>query len=65
MQNLYVAGSSVFPTCANDMPTLTLMALAHRLADHIEARLQETCVTAPDAAWLVAADGGEESMTHA
>jgi choline dehydrogenase-like flavoprotein len=65
MQNLYVAGSSVFPTCANDMPTLTLMALAHRLADHIEARLQETCVTAPAAAWLVAADGGEESMTHA
>ncbi len=35
MNNLYVAGSSVFPTCANDMPTLTLMALAFRLADHL------------------------------
>jgi choline dehydrogenase-like flavoprotein len=38
MHNLYVAGSSVFPTCSNDMPTLTLMALAHRLADHFLTR---------------------------
>ena len=38
MLNLYVAGSSVFPTCSNDMPTLTLMALAHRLADHLQSR---------------------------
>jgi choline dehydrogenase-like flavoprotein len=38
MDNLYVAGSSVFPTCSTDMPTLTLIALAHRLADHL--RLQ-------------------------
>jgi choline dehydrogenase-like flavoprotein len=65
MQNLYVAGSSVFPTCANDMPTLTLMALAHRLADHLQAQLQETCVTAPAAVLLAAADGGEETMSHA
>jgi choline dehydrogenase-like flavoprotein len=34
--NLYVAGSSVFPTVGNDMPTLTVVALAHRLADHIQ-----------------------------
>ena len=34
--NLFVAGSSVFPTagCAN--PTLTIVALAVRLADHIK-----------------------------
>lgn len=36
--NLYIAGSSVFPTCGNDMPTLTIVALALRLADHIEAQ---------------------------
>lgn len=35
---LYVAGSSVFPTgsCAN--PTFTIVALAHRLADHLADR---------------------------
>ena len=33
--NLYLAGSSVFPTggCAN--PTFTIVALAHRLVDHL------------------------------
>jgi choline dehydrogenase-like flavoprotein len=41
MQNLYVAGSSVFPTCSNDMPTLTLMALAWRLADHLQRLLMQ------------------------
>lgn len=39
MTNLYIAGSSVFPTVGNDMPTLTIVALAHRLADHIKAEL--------------------------
>ncbi len=36
--NLYVAGSSVFPTgsCAN--PTFTIVALAHRLVDHLTAK---------------------------
>ncbi|MDO8420664.1 MAG: GMC family oxidoreductase [Parvibaculum sp.] len=35
MDNLYVAGSSVFTTSATVNPTLTLLALAHRLADHV------------------------------
>jgi choline dehydrogenase-like flavoprotein len=35
--NLYVAGSSVFPTVGNDMPTLTVVALAHRLSDHLKS----------------------------
>ena len=39
LDNLYLAGSSVFPTGGNDMPTLTVVALAHRLADHLKSRI--------------------------
>jgi choline dehydrogenase-like flavoprotein len=34
--NLFVAGSSVFPTSGYANPTLTLVALAIRLADHLK-----------------------------
>src|SRR5262245_12584490 len=34
--NLYVAGSSVFPTSGAAGPTLTIVALAIRLADHLK-----------------------------
>jgi choline dehydrogenase-like flavoprotein len=37
--NLYVAGSSVFPTGGYATPTLTLVALALRLADHVRGGL--------------------------
>lgn len=36
MANLYIAGSSVFPTAGLANPTLTIVALALRLADHIK-----------------------------
>jgi choline dehydrogenase-like flavoprotein len=36
---LYVAGSSVFPTVGFANPTLTICALAARLADHLESTL--------------------------
>jgi choline dehydrogenase-like flavoprotein len=37
--NLYIAGSSVFPTSSQANPTLTLMALSLRLAQHLGQRL--------------------------
>ncbi len=38
IQNLFVAGSSVFPTVGSANPTLTIVALAPRLADHVKER---------------------------
>jgi choline dehydrogenase-like flavoprotein len=40
VDNLYVAGSSVFPTSGVSNPTLTLVALALRLADHLKGRIR-------------------------
>jgi choline dehydrogenase-like flavoprotein len=39
LANLFVAGSSVFPTAGSTNPTLTLVALAVRLADHLRDEL--------------------------
>lgn len=36
VENVFLAGSSVFPTSGYANPTLTLVALAHRLADHLK-----------------------------
>jgi choline dehydrogenase-like flavoprotein len=38
--NLHVAGSSVFPTSSSNHPTMTLCALALRLADSLVARIR-------------------------
>jgi choline dehydrogenase-like flavoprotein len=39
VHNLFAAGSSVFPTGGNDMPTLTIIALALRLGQHLRSLL--------------------------
>jgi choline dehydrogenase-like flavoprotein len=40
LPNLYVASSAVFPTCGYANPTLTIVALAMRLAQHLRSRLE-------------------------
>ena len=37
LRNLYVAGSSIFPTSGLSNPTLTILAMTLRLADHLAA----------------------------
>jgi choline dehydrogenase-like flavoprotein len=38
ISNLYVAGSSVFPTAGGNFPTMTIVALALRLSDHLATK---------------------------
>jgi choline dehydrogenase-like flavoprotein len=40
LENLFIAGSSVFPTAGNHCPTLTILALGLRLADHLKQCLR-------------------------
>ncbi len=40
LDNLHVAGSSVFPTSGIANPTLTILALALRLADHLKRQME-------------------------
>ena len=42
VENLFIAGSSVFPTGGSDTPTITIVALALRLAGHIKGLYRET-----------------------
>jgi choline dehydrogenase-like flavoprotein len=40
ISNLFIAGSSVFPTAGSGTPTMMLVSLALRLADHIKERMR-------------------------
>lgn len=41
LANLYVAGSSIFPTSGHANPTVNLLAFALRLADHLKQELAD------------------------
>jgi len=43
--NLYIAGGAVFPTSGQANPTLTILALALRLADHLKLQLHSAPTT--------------------
>lgn len=45
VSNLYIAGSSVFPTGGFSNPTLTIVALALRLADHLKGLLNTSAAS--------------------
>jgi choline dehydrogenase-like flavoprotein len=40
MSNLYIAGSSVFPTAGANFPTITLAALAFRLSEYLSREVR-------------------------
>jgi len=40
-ENVFIAGSSVFPTAGAGTPTLTIIALALRLADHLKQLMRD------------------------
>jgi choline dehydrogenase-like flavoprotein len=41
IDNLYIAGSSVFPTSGANFPTISIAAMTIRLADHLVEVLKE------------------------
>jgi len=45
--NLFIAGSSVFPTAGANFPTITIVALALRLSDHISRKIKQPLALQP------------------
>ncbi|OGS95816.1 MAG: hypothetical protein A3K04_06880 [Gallionellales bacterium RBG_16_56_9] len=66
MSNLYIAGSSVFPTAGANFPTITICALTLRLSEHIVLQLRNPNVPLPIAApHDVAPAPEEERLSYA
>jgi len=51
ISNLYIASSAVFPTGGHSNPTLTLLALAIRLADNLKERIKNNDSQVSDDSW--------------
>jgi choline dehydrogenase-like flavoprotein len=56
LENLYIAGGAVFPTSSQANPTLTIIALAMRLAAHVRAAAQSARPALIDADAVVRSD---------
>jgi len=61
MANLFIAGSSVFPTAGAAPPTLTIVAMALRLADHLRRVMGIGTPTRREAALPVIEDRAKEA----
>jgi choline dehydrogenase-like flavoprotein len=48
VDNLYVAGSSVFPTAGISNPTMTIMTLSIRLAEHVQTQVKKKKASAAE-----------------
>lgn len=59
LANLYVAGSSVFPTAGANFPTITITALSLRLAEHLVSQLRRSSNRIGDAVLAASAIMGE------
>jgi choline dehydrogenase-like flavoprotein len=70
MRNLSLAGSAIFPTSGQANPTLTLVALALRLADRLKCEMAEGAVSlaagtsAPPRSTLPPAVGAQSPAPH-
>ncbi len=47
LSNLYVAGSSTFPTGGHANPTLTIVAMALRLGEHLVSQISNRSIARP------------------
>jgi choline dehydrogenase-like flavoprotein len=67
MDNLYIAGSSVFPTVGANFPTITIAAMAFRLSAHIAKELHRTSAMPLSASSVCANDSaaGEHQPAEA
>jgi choline dehydrogenase-like flavoprotein len=63
VNNLYVAGSAVFPTSGQANPTLMAVALAARLADHLTRQRITACSITQESTGARASQPGVEAPT--